>query len=223
MANRNAPSTFPLSSVLEQNKLDGTNFNDWFRNLKIVLKQQKKEYVLQAPLGDAPVDNAPRATKVEYQRRVNDSNEVSCLMVISLTPELQRRLEDWAAFEMIEELRNMYQEPARVEKHCVALQLYGCKMAEGASVRTHVQKMMGLLEQLEKLGYNIELEQATDLILFSLPPSFSMFVMNYNTAGELKQLNELYSMLATAETTFKKAPEVLSMSKENRKIGKKTK
>ena len=76
----------------------------------------------------------------------------------------------------------MYQEPARVEKHRVAMQLYGCK---------------------------IKLEQATDLILFSLPPSFSMFVMNYNMAGELKLLNELYSMLATAETTFKKAPEIL--------------
>ena len=128
-----------------------------------------------------------------------------------------------SAFEMIAELRNMYQEPARVEKHRVVMQLYGCKMAEGASVRTHVQKMMGLLEQLGKLGYNIELEQATYLILFSLPPSFSMFVMNYYMAGELKQLNELYSMLATAETTFKKSPEILAVSKDNRKIGKKGK
>ena len=117
-------------------------------------------------------------------------------MLISMTPELQRRLEDWTAYEMIEELKNMYQEPARVEKHRVAMQLYGCKMAEGASVRSHVQRMMGLLEQLGKLSYKIELEQATDLILFSLPPSFSMFVMNYNMAGEMKQLNELYSMLA---------------------------
>ena len=94
MANRNAPSTFPLSSVLEQNKLDGTNFNDWFRNLKIVLKQQKKDYVLHAALGDAPPDDAPLVTRQEYQRRVSDSNEVSCLMLISMTPELQRRLED---------------------------------------------------------------------------------------------------------------------------------
>ena len=131
MANRNAPSTFQLSSVLEQNKLDGTNFNDWFRNLKIVLKQQKKDYVLQAALGDAPPDDASLASQQEYQRRVNDSNEVSCLMLISMTPELQRRLEDWTAFEMIEELRNMYQEPTRVEKHRVAMQLYGYKMAEG--------------------------------------------------------------------------------------------
>ena len=66
MANRNAPSTFPLSSVLEQNKLDGTNFNDWFRNLKIVLKQQKKDYVLHAALGDAPPDDAPLANLQEY-------------------------------------------------------------------------------------------------------------------------------------------------------------
>ena len=45
-------SVFPLASVLQQNKLDGTNFADWYRNLKIVLKQQKKEYILEKPVPD---------------------------------------------------------------------------------------------------------------------------------------------------------------------------
>ena len=102
MTNRNASSTFLLSAVLKQNKLDGTNFNDWFRNLKIVLKQQKKEYVLQATLGDAPAEDAPLATQAEYHKRVNGSNEVSCLMLIFMTPDLQCCLEDWTTYEMIE-------------------------------------------------------------------------------------------------------------------------
>ena len=45
-------SVVPIASVLEQNKLDGTNFDDWYRNLKIVLKQQKKENILEKPLPD---------------------------------------------------------------------------------------------------------------------------------------------------------------------------
>ena len=49
-----------------------------------------------------------------------------------------RRLEDWTAYEMIKELKNMYEEPARVEKHRVAMQLFECRMAEGAPVRPHV-------------------------------------------------------------------------------------
>ncbi len=89
------------------------------------------------------------------------------------------------------------------------------KLVEGQPVRPHVQKMIGLIEQLEKLGYVLPLDAQTDHILFSLPPSYSMFMMNYNMAGELKQLNELYAMLAAAETTFKKSPEILAVSKDN--------
>lgn len=217
------PHSYPLSSVLEQNKLDGTNFNDWYRNLKIVLKHQKKEHVLYAPLPDPPAANASRAEKNEYDQLRDDSNEVSCLMLVSMTPDLQRRLEDWTAYEMIQELKGMYQEPARVEKHRVAMELFECRMAEGASVRPHVQKMISLVEQLGKLNYKIDLEMATDMILHSLPASYSMFKMNYNMAGELKPLNELHSMLSTAESSIRKAPEVMAVNKAGKKVGKKGK
>ena len=88
-------------------------------------------------------------------------------------------------------------------------------------MRLHVQKMIGLLEQLVKLGYNVDHDLATDFILYSLPPSFSMFKMNYNMAGELKPLSELHSMLATAESSMGKRPEALTVSKVSRKVGKK--
>ena len=88
----------PFSSVLENNKLDGTNFNDWYRNLRIILKAQKKDYVLDAPLGDPPADDAPRNAVRDYERRQSDSNEVSCLMLISMSPDLQRRLEEVTAY-----------------------------------------------------------------------------------------------------------------------------
>jgi hypothetical protein len=40
-------STFSLQSILEKEKLNGTNFIDWYPNLRIVLMQEKKEYVLE--------------------------------------------------------------------------------------------------------------------------------------------------------------------------------
>ena len=213
----------PFASVLEQNKLDGTNFNDWYRNLRIILKNQKKDYVLDAPLPDPPAADAPRATVREYEKHKDDSNEVSCLMLVSMTADLQRRLEDWTAYEMIQELKGMYEEVARVTKSKLASELFHLRMAEGASVRPHVQKMIGLIEQLGKLGYNLPLDAQTDLILFSLPPSYSMFMMNYNMAGELKPLSELHAMLATAETSIKRAPEVYAVNKASKKVGKKAK
>ena len=69
-----------LWSVFEKDKLVGTNFVDWFRNLRIVLKQERKLYVLDEPHPEEPTDNAPRAEKNAYEKRHNDSIDVACLM-----------------------------------------------------------------------------------------------------------------------------------------------
>jgi len=42
--------TFTLRSILEKDKLNGTNYVDWIRNLRIVLKAEKKEEILDTPL-----------------------------------------------------------------------------------------------------------------------------------------------------------------------------
>ena len=43
MAPSNQP--FTLRSILEKDKLNGTNYADWMRNLRIVLRVEKKEAV----------------------------------------------------------------------------------------------------------------------------------------------------------------------------------
>ena len=47
---RNNTQSFSLRSVLEKDKLNGTNYVDWIRNLRIVLRAEKKEEVLDTPL-----------------------------------------------------------------------------------------------------------------------------------------------------------------------------
>ncbi|GJW34340.1 putative RNA-directed DNA polymerase [Tanacetum coccineum] len=41
-------------SMFEREKLSGNNFNDWFRQLKLVLRVEKKMYVIEQPLPTAP-------------------------------------------------------------------------------------------------------------------------------------------------------------------------
>ena len=36
-------------------KDDGNNYTDWVRNLRIILIAARKAYVLDAPLGEAPI------------------------------------------------------------------------------------------------------------------------------------------------------------------------
>ena len=38
-----------LRSILEKEKLNGSNFLDWHRNLRIVLKHDNKLYALEEP------------------------------------------------------------------------------------------------------------------------------------------------------------------------------
>ncbi|GJQ97716.1 hypothetical protein Tco_0008855 [Tanacetum coccineum] len=43
-----------LRSIFKREKLSGNNFNDWFRQLKLVLRVEKKMYVIEQPLPAAP-------------------------------------------------------------------------------------------------------------------------------------------------------------------------
>ena len=55
MAHANVALNF--NAFLEKTKLkdDGSNYTDWVRNLRIILIAAKKDYVLDAPLGEAPI------------------------------------------------------------------------------------------------------------------------------------------------------------------------
>ncbi|KAI3821721.1 hypothetical protein L1987_09293 [Smallanthus sonchifolius] len=65
-------------------------------------------------------------------------------------------------------------------------------MHEGTPVSAHVLKMKGYIDQMNKLGYPMKDDMATDFILNSLPSSYAQFVMNFN-------MNGLDGMLKTAE------------------------
>ena len=88
MASNNT-STFTLRSVLEKEKLNGTNFLDWSRNLRIVLKQERKMYVLDNEIpNEPPANNALQAERDAYSKHLNDFVDVTCLMLTTMNSEL---------------------------------------------------------------------------------------------------------------------------------------
>ena len=58
-----AQPNFALKSIPEKDKLNGTNFTTWYRNLRIVLKHDKKEHVLEDTLPEEHADDATTTTK----------------------------------------------------------------------------------------------------------------------------------------------------------------
>ncbi|CAD6264670.1 unnamed protein product [Miscanthus lutarioriparius] len=203
MAPTNQP--FTLRSILEKDKLNGTNYADWIRNLRIVLRAEKKEDILDTPLPVEPTDNAPAAEKNAYKKACDADLEVSCLMLAYMEPDLQMQFDNnHAAYDMIVALNDMFQTQARTERFNVSKAFVETKLAEGASVGPHVIKMVGYTQRLEKLGFPIGPELATDFILASLPPRYGIFISNYHMHGAEKGLNELCGMLKTTEADIKK-------------------
>ncbi|KAK8535581.1 hypothetical protein V6N12_057097 [Hibiscus sabdariffa] len=199
-----ANNTISLRSILEKEKLNGINFLDWFRNLRIVLKQERKEYVIEEAVPNDPGPNASRADKDKFKKHMDDMVDVGCLMLATMTPELQKQHESMVAYEMIQNLKDIYEGQARQERYETSKALFQCKMSEGSPVGAHVIKMMGYIQTLEKLGFALNDELATDVILQSLPDSFNQFVMNFNMNEINKTLPQLLGMLRTAESNMKK-------------------
>ncbi|KAK8662880.1 hypothetical protein V6N13_024766 [Hibiscus sabdariffa] len=160
MANNN----LSLRSLLEKEKLNGINFLDWFRNLRIVLKQERKEQVIEELVPDEPAANALRADKDKFKKHMDDMLDVSCLMLATMSPELQKQHEDMNAYDMIQNLKEIYEGQARQERYETSKALFQCKMSEGSPVGAHVIKMMGYTQTLDKLGFALKDELATDLL-----------------------------------------------------------
>ena len=75
--------------------LDGTNYNEWMRNIKMALRFEENEYVLEKPLDEIHEEKATPEELVAYKKHYNDATKVTCIMVATMTPGLQRHYEDY--------------------------------------------------------------------------------------------------------------------------------
>ncbi|XP_071738809.1 uncharacterized protein [Rutidosis leptorrhynchoides] len=201
-----------IRSILEMEKLNGNNFIDWYRNLQIVLKSERKLHHLENPLPEAPPETASATVRNAYTKQYNEQLEVACLMLASMTSELQRNLMDYNAYDMIEELKTMFQQQAEQELIETVKVFHACKHELGQPVSQYVLKMKGYLDQLESLGYAMPPVLGVHLILTSLSKDYDVFVMNYNMHSMGKPIPELHAMLKQAEKGQpKKTPAVLTI------------
>ena len=65
-------NSLSLRSILDVNKLTGPNFIYQFRNIKIVLKQEKKAYVLDDLIPEEPNEEASNKERGAYRVHMED-------------------------------------------------------------------------------------------------------------------------------------------------------
>ena len=81
-------TTVNLRSILDANKLTNVNFMDWLRNLRIVLKVERKAYVLNSTLSKSPPVDAFDEDQNAYQMHLDNNVIATCIMLASMSPEL---------------------------------------------------------------------------------------------------------------------------------------
>ena len=111
------PSTQQPFALHEKDKLNGTNYMEWIQNLRIVLRAEKKNNVLNTPLSPKPADDATVAVKNAYKKACDNNLEGSCLMLACMEPELHMQFGlNHEVHDMIVALKDMFQSQARTEK-----------------------------------------------------------------------------------------------------------
>ncbi|GKE11016.1 hypothetical protein Tco_1414567 [Tanacetum coccineum] len=178
-----------IRSILQQDKLTGPNFTNWFQNLRIVLKSEGKLVHLEQPIAPLPYLVASQAARDAYEALYDAQNEVACLMLVK-----QELFETVKAF-------------------------HACKQEDGQSVSSYLLKMKSYLDNLECLGYEMPNELRVSLILNSLNKNYDQFVQNYNMHSMGKTLAKLHAMLKLHEKGIPRkaeTPAVLSIRKGQR-------
>ncbi|GJT17261.1 hypothetical protein Tco_0875967 [Tanacetum coccineum] len=198
-----------IRSILQQEKLTGPNFTNWFQNLRIVLRSEGKLVHLEQPMTPLPYPVASQAARDAYEALNDAQNEVACLMLGSMSPELQRTLENYKAYDMIQELKTMFEEQAKHELFEIVKAFHACKQEEGQSVSSYLLKMKSYLDTLERLGYPMPNELGVSLILNSLNKDYEQFVKNYNMHSMGKMLVDLHAILKHHEKGIPKKVETL--------------
>ena len=88
----------------KKKKLNGNNFLDWSRNLRIVLKHEQKLDVLTILIPNEPALNASAKDWEAYEAALGRSLDVTCLMLASMVPKLQKQFEEMEAYDILDKL-----------------------------------------------------------------------------------------------------------------------
>ncbi|GJZ13937.1 putative RNA-directed DNA polymerase [Tanacetum coccineum] len=180
----------------------------------LVLRVEKKLYVIEQPIPLAPAAGSTDQAFVEWNTIYDAHNEVACLMLGCMTPELHRQFKNSSPYDMIQEHKSMFEKQAGVERFDLIQTSHACKQEEGKSIGSYVIKMKGYMEQPKCLSYVLSQEISVGLIMNGLTSDFAGFVRNYNMHNMGKTIGELHALLIEYEKCLPKkaaTPQVLAI------------
>ena len=104
-----AKSNLTLQSLYQkEHRLDGSNFSDWYRDLRIVLKSEPKLRTIEQALFEESGDDISRGQRDVCFKHLDDTDmeRLKFIMLVSMTPELLKQYENMGPFTMIEYIKS---------------------------------------------------------------------------------------------------------------------
>jgi len=81
-------SGFSLLSIVSKVTYDGTNYNDWMRNIKMDLWFEGKEYILEEKIVEINEATATPEQLASYKKHYDDATKFACIKVANMALEL---------------------------------------------------------------------------------------------------------------------------------------
>ncbi|GKD06187.1 hypothetical protein Tco_1181161 [Tanacetum coccineum] len=148
------------------------------RNLRFTLRYKNKEYVLDEQIPTIDDDSTQKEIEA-HQKHYDDANKGSCIMASSMSPELQKTFENTWAYEMNQQLKEMFQEKASKEHLDVVKSLMACNPKPEAFICAFVLEMKRYFDRLESLNMVFDAELSINIILSGLPADYNQFVLSF--------------------------------------------
>ncbi|XP_042490878.1 uncharacterized protein LOC122070738 [Macadamia integrifolia] len=158
-----------------------------------------EEEALKKPTGD---DNDPQDAYEYFHSR--DSKAILYILGSvdkSITNSMKGII---FAKGMMDKLKELFSQTDVHEHHKLVGLIHNTKMMIGTPVINHVMKIRNLFKKLESLDTSFTLKYKRNVILNSLPSTYSSFIYNFNMNKIDVKLTELGNMLQEAEKAQKK-------------------
>ncbi|KAL0347896.1 UNVERIFIED_CONTAM: hypothetical protein Sangu_1017400 [Sesamum angustifolium] len=155
-----------LTMIMETNKFNAKNYNDWLRNLRIVLDFENEGYALDNPLSTALPEGSSPDKRVMFDKWLDDNCKARNIILASMTNDIQKqydRLNDLPSIMLC--MKEVYAVPDRHIRYGATKAFFGTKMAQGSSVHSHGIKMLSLVEKLEDFKVGLNKDTYIDVIL----------------------------------------------------------
>nr|GEU61786.1 hypothetical protein [Tanacetum cinerariifolium] len=167
------------------------------------LRYENKEYVHDEQIPTIHDDSTQEEIEA-HQKHYDDANKVSCIMASSMSPKLQKTFENTWAYEMNQQLKEMFQEKESKERLDVVKSLIACKTKPGASIYAFVLEMKCYFDRLESSNMVFDPELSINIILSGLPVDYNQFVLSYQMNRKETSIIKLHSLLQTAKQGIEK-------------------